>query len=50
LPEQQCDDGRKPQWCVASVSALEKDGSPQALARARDDPRERVRSRVQEVV
>jgi len=35
LLEQQCDAGRNPQWCDALVSALERDGSPQALARAR---------------
>jgi hypothetical protein len=32
---QQCDDGRNPQWCDALVTALERDGSPRALARAR---------------
>jgi hypothetical protein len=35
LLEQQCDDGRKPQWCDALIEALQKDGSPQALAHAR---------------
>ena len=35
LLEQRCDDGRNPQWCDALVDALQKDGSPQALAHAR---------------
>jgi hypothetical protein len=31
--EQQCDEGNDPEWCEVLIVGLQKDGSPESLAR-----------------